>query len=355
MQPGCKFGVAMAAEKAQKTDLPSSQSVPSDLDLSGPVIIGTRGSPLALAQAHETRKRLLAAHGVERVAEEHGAENGGVLTEDDIKIEVISTAGDRIQDKALRDFGGKGLFTKEIEEALADGRIDLAVHSMKDVQTQLPEGLHIAATLPREDVRDAFISPKAARLEELAAGAVVGTASLRRQAQVKLKRPDLEVVTFRGSVQTRLEKLERGEVDATFLAVAGLNRLGLTDVVTSRIEPDVMLPAVAQGAIGIECRMGDARVEALLQPLNCAETALRVGAERAFLARLDGSCRTPIAALARLEAGQMTLEGQILAPDGSRAFYDQVSGDAADGAALGVELAERLIEAAGPEFLAAMV
>lgn len=346
MQPGCKFGVAMAAEKAQKTDLPSSQSVPSDLDLSGPVIIGTRGSPLALAQAHETRQRLLAAH---------GAEHGGLLTEDDIKIEVISTAGDRIQDKALRDFGGKGLFTKEIEEALADGRIDLAVHSMKDVQTQLPEGLHIAATLPREDVRDAFISPKAARLEELVAGAVVGTASLRRQAQVKLKRPDLEVVTFRGSVQTRLEKLERGEVDATFLAVAGLNRLGLTHVVTSRIEPDVMLPAVAQGAIGIECRMGDARVEALLQPLNCTETALRVGAERAFLARLDGSCRTPIAALARLEAGQLTLEGEILAPDGSRAFHDQVSGDAADGAALGVELAERLIEAAGPDFLAAMV
>ena len=308
--------------------------------------IGTRGSPLALAQAHETRDRLLAVH---------GEAAGGPLREDMIVIEVISTEGDRIQDRALREFGGKGLFTKEIEAALFAGEIDLAVHSMKDVQTSLPEGLHIAATLPREDVRDAFMSLAADHLDGLPQGAVVGTSSLRRQAQVKLRRPDLHVVTFRGSVQTRLKKLASGDVDATFLAVAGLNRLGLAEQITAAIEPDVMLPAVAQGAIGIECRVGDKRIETLLQPLTDVATEIRVMAERAFLKRLDGSCRTPIAGLAQLDGEALRFRGEILAPDGSRHFYTEQNGTRAEAEAIGVAAAERLIEEAGADFLAAMV
>ena len=308
--------------------------------------IGTRGSPLALAQAHETRDRLLAVH---------GEAAGGALTEEMIVIEVISTEGDRIQDRALREFGGKGLFTKEIEAALFAGEIDLAVHSMKDVQTRLPEGLHIAATLPREDVRDAFMSLTALHLDGLPGGAVVGTSSLRRQAQVKLRRPDLEVVTFRGSVQTRLEKLANGVVDATFLAVAGLNRLGLSEQITAAIEPDVMLPAVAQGAIGIECRVGDTRIENLLRPLTDVASETCVRAERAFLTRLDGSCRTPIAGLAELDDARMKFRGEILAPDGSEHFYTEENGDAADAEAIGIAAAERLIKQAGADFLAAMV
>jgi hydroxymethylbilane synthase len=316
------------------------------MDVQKSIKIGTRGSPLALAQAHETKDRLLAAHGTEA---------GGALSEDNIEIEIFTTAGDRIQDKSLRTFGGKGLFTKEIEDALLEGRIDLAVHSMKDVQTVLPEGLHIAAILPREDVRDAFISPKAGRIDDLPEGAVVGTASLRRQAQVKWFRPDLEVVTFRGSVQTRLEKLRKGEVDATFLAVAGLNRLGLSSEVTSFVEPDVMLPAVAQGAIGIECREGDDLIEALLAPLNSEATRICVDAERAFLRRLDGSCRTPIAALAQLDEDRLYLQGQVLAPDGGQEYSGEASRPMAENIDLGIEVAERLIKEAGEEFLAALV
>lgn len=308
--------------------------------------IGTRGSPLALAQAHETRDRLLAVH---------GEAAGGPLRDDMIVIEVISTEGDRIQDRALREFGGKGLFTKEIEAALFAGEIDLAVHSMKDVQTSLPEGLHIAATLPREDVRDAFMSLTTDHLDGLPQGAVVGTSSLRRQAQVKLRRPDLHVVTFRGSVQTRLKKLASGDVDATFLAVAGLNRLGLAEQITAAIEPDVMLPAVAQGAIGIECRVGDKRIENLLQPLTDVATEICVHAERAFLKRLDGSCRTPIAGLAQLDGEALRFRGEILAPDGGSHFYTEQSGTTAEAEAIGVAAAERLIKEAGAEFLAAMV
>lgn len=302
--------------------------------------IGTRGSPLALAQAYEVRDRLMVAHG---------------LTQDAIEIHIISTEGDRIQDKALREFGGKGLFTKEIEAALIDKSIDLAVHSMKDVQTQLPDGLHITAILPREDVRDGFISNTVSSFEDLPHGAVVGTSSLRRQAQVKDRRPDLEVVTFRGSVQTRLEKLERGDVAATFLAVAGLNRLGLQEKLTAAIEPEVMLPAVAQGAIGLECRQGDERIEALLAPLNDEETQICVTAERAFLRQLDGSCRTPIAALAILDGDALSFRGQILAPDGSVAYFDQREGLKADHVEIGLACARSLIEAAGPEFLEMLV
>ncbi len=302
--------------------------------------IGTRGSPLALAQAHETRDLLVHECG---------------FSKDQIKIEVISTQGDRIQDRALREFGGKGLFTKEIEAALLDGSIDLAVHSMKDVQTRLPEGLHIAAMLVREDVRDGFISPVAGDIGDLPQGAVVGTSSLRRQAQVREMRPDLEVITFRGSVQTRLEKLARGEVAATFLAVAGLNRLGLQDKITKEIEPDVMLPAVAQGAIGLECRVGDERVEALLAPLNDPGTVSSVAVERAFLTRLDGSCRTPIAGLALLNNDEIHFWGQILAPDGSQSFSECARGPASEAASIGIKVAEILIERAGPEFMASLV
>ena len=308
--------------------------------MDGPLILGTRGSPLALAQAYETRDRLKAAHG---------------FADEQIKIEVIKTQGDQIQDKALREFGGKGLFTKEIEDALLDGRIDLAVHSMKDVQTQLPEGLHICAMLPREDVRDGFISPVASDLMSLPQGSKVGTSSLRRQAQIKVVRPDLDVVTFRGSVQTRLEKLDRGEVAATFLAVAGLNRLGMKDQITCAIEPEEMLPAVAQGAIGLESRVGDERVERLLAPLNDETSFTVVSCERAFLKRLDGSCRTPIAALAKLEGERLSLRGQILAPDGSEEFSDHLTGSAREGQAIGILLAETLIDRAGPDFMAAMV
>lgn len=304
------------------------------------LVIGTRGSPLALAQAYETRQRLVAAHG---------------LLEENIRIEVIQTRGDQIQDKALRAFGGKGLFTKEIEEALLGGRVDVAVHSMKDVQTRLPEGLQIAAILPRADVRDAFISPVAASIDELPQGAVVGTSSLRRQAQLLNKRPDLEVVTFRGSVETRLSKLARGEVAATFLAVAGLDRLGLSEEITAKISVEDMLPAVAQGAIGIECRAGDERVGSLVAGLNDPVSAYRVTAERAFLAKLDGSCRTPIAGLASLDGEVLSFKGEILAPDGSKVFRGEASGPVAEAGEIGEAVASRLISEAGADFLAAMV
>ncbi len=302
--------------------------------------IGTRGSPLALAQAYETRDRLIKAHGIEEEA---------------IEIRVIKTTGDQIQDKALRSFGGKGLFTKEIEEALIEGKIDLAVHSMKDVQTELPDGLVIAATLARGDVRDGFISPHAASIDLLESGSRVGTASLRRQAQLKYMRPDLEVVTFRGSVQTRLEKLNAGDVQATFLAVAGLNRLGLSDKITKKMSVDDMLPAVAQGAIGIECRLGDHRIEGLLEALNDRDTGLQVSAERAFLQQLDGSCRTPIAGLCTLGETTLAFRGQILAPDGSQAFSRALKGPIDQGEALGIEVAKILMDEAGPEFMAALV
>lgn len=310
--------------------------------------IGTRGSPLALAQAHEVRARLMKVHD---------------LPLEQFEIIVLSTAGDRIQNKPLSEFGGKGLFTKEIETALLDRQIDLAVHSMKDVQTQLPDGLHIACMLPREDVRDGFISLLYGDIDQLPEGAIVGTSSLRRQAQLKEKRPDLDVVMFRGSVQTRLDKLGRGDVSATFLAVAGLNRLEMASHLTKAIATDVMLPAVAQGAIGVECRVGDERIEQLLRPLNDAATSLCVSAERVFLRRLDGSCRTPIAALAELEddeakdvnSRRMKFRGQILAPDGSASFFEERDGFASDAQKIADEVALSLIERAGPDFLAALV
>lgn len=301
--------------------------------------IGTRGSPLALAQAHETRDLLVAAH-------------DDLLT-DDVEIVVISTKGDRVQDRALSEIGGKGLFTEEIEAGLSDGSLDIAVHSMKDMPTELPDGLIIPCLLPREDVRDVFISNKASRLQDLPQGAVIGSASLRRQAQIKNQRPDLEVVTFRGNVQSRLRKLEEGIVDATLLAQAGLNRLDMAHVATETLSIEQMLPAVAQGAIGIECREGDKRVLDYLAPLACADTMACVTAERAVLAALDGSCRTPIAALATLNDGTISLRALVLRPDGSEALETTREGPVSDALALGEDAGAELKQRAGPDFMTA--
>jgi hydroxymethylbilane synthase len=302
--------------------------------------IGTRGSLLALAQANEVKARLMAAHGFD---------------ESTIEIRVIKTTGDRIQDRPLSEAGGKGLFTKEIEEALISREVDLAVHSMKDMQTELPDALVIGAVLPREDVRDAFLSLKYASLAEMPRGAIVGTSSLRRQAQVKQLRPDLQVVGFRGNVQTRLRKLEEGVADATFLACAGLKRLGIADRVTAAVSSEQMLPAVAQAAIGIEIRRNDERVEKLIAPLNHEQTAICVTAERAYLAKLEGSCRTPIAGLAELDGATLKFRGQILTPDGRQSYTTEQSGPARDAAAIGVRAADELLSRAGRDFFTAVV
>lgn len=305
-----------------------------------PLRIGTRGSPLALAQAHETRDRLIAAH-------PHLAAPGA------IEIVVFKTTGDRILDRTLAEAGGKGLFTKELEEALFDGRADLAVHSMKDVPTQLPDGLEIATLLPREDPRDAFFARSGSGLADLPAGSVVGTAGLRRQAQVLELRPDLKIFPLRGNVQTRLSKLDAGEVDATLLALAGLRRLGLTERITAVLEPETMLPAVAQGAIGIEIRSDDATTRALLAPLNCAETMVRVTAERALLAALDGSCRTPIAALAVLDGDDLHLRAKVLSPDGRSIFRAERRGKATDAESLGADAGAEIRAQLPPDFFVA--
>ncbi len=300
-----------------------------------PLNIGTRGSPLALAQAHETRSRLMAAFD---------------LPEQAFHIAVIKVTGDQIQDRALKDIGGKGLFTREIEEALLAGEIDIAVHSMKDMPTLQPEGLILNTYLPREDVRDAFVSPGYATLSDLPQGAVVGSSSLRRRAQLAHRRPDLQLVEFRGNVQTRMKKLGEGVAHATFLAMAGLNRLGMTNMARGGIAVTEMLPAVAQGAIGIERRLGDARATDMLAAIHDHDTGLRLVAERAYLLRLDGSCETPIAGLAVLEGDQLWLRGEILRPDGSKVIAGEVRGAAADGAALGTDLAAQLLAQAGPGF-----
>ncbi|MEL6288957.1 MAG: hydroxymethylbilane synthase [Pseudomonadota bacterium] len=310
---------------------------------STPLRIGTRGSPLALAQAHEVRDRLVAAHGIDPVT---------------IDIVVVEVTGDRIQDKALRSFGGKGLFTKEIEEALLASRIDLAVHSMKDVPTRHQSGLGLAAILEREDPRDAFVSRRFATLADMPAGTKIGTSSLRRAAQVRKARPDLEVVEFRGNVQTRMRKLDEGIADATFLAVAGLNRLDAADTITRAMPPDEMLPAVAQGAIGVEIRLDDARTRDLLAPLHHHESGMRVTAERAFLAELDGSCRTPIAGFAALDAGTMAFHGEVLLLDGSEQHAVEANapvGDDDAAAKFGTKVGETLRERAGADFLAQIV
>jgi len=304
-----------------------------------PLLIGTRGSPLALWQANHVRALLIAAHG---------------LGDDAIALEPITTSGDRIRDKPLRNFGGKGLFTKEIDEALLNGAVDLAVHSMKDLPTDLPPGIVIAAVLKRGDVRDAFISARGETLTALPPGAVVGSSSLRRQAQVKRLRPDLQVIDFRGNVETRIAKLERGIVDATLLALAGLNRLGLAGHVTSILSTDEMLPAVAQGAIGIACRGNDVLTRDLLQALNDDSTATAVACERAFLAQLDGSCRTPIAGLAEISGDALRFRGLVLNLEGTEWHEIEGLGRPEDAARIGAGAGRELLVLAGPNFLSSL-
>lgn len=300
-----------------------------------PLRIGTRGSPLALAQAYETRDRLMKAH---------------ELPEDAFQIEVIKTTGDKVQDRALSEIGGKGLFTKEIEEALLDGRIDIAVHSMKDAPTWRQPGLMLTTYLKREDARDAFICGSHQGIDQLPKGAVVGTSSLRRRAQLLARRPDLQTVEFRGNVQTRMKKLADGVAAATFLACAGLNRLGHDDAMIQPIETDVMLPAVAQGAIGIEARESDVDTIALLAPLDDRPTRTQLEAERAFLTALDGSCRTPLAGLSILNGDRISFRGEILRPDGSERYETSRVGPISDAEALGADAAAELRAKGGPNF-----
>jgi hydroxymethylbilane synthase len=274
------------------------------------------------------------------------------LDPDRIEIVVIRTTGDRIQDRPLSEAGGKGLFTKEIEEALLERRIDLAVHSSKDMPTVLPDNLVLSAFLPREDPRDAFISRKKTALDELPPGALIGTVSLRRQALLKHKRPDLEIVPLRGNVETRLRRIDEGAADGTLLALAGLKRLGLTDAITEVLDTDEFLPAVGQGAIGIETREDDAETRALLDSINHVETATALAAERAFLAVLDGSCRTPIAGHAAVVNGSLRFRGMIVKPDGSEALETSRSGSVKDAEQLGADAGRELKGRAGPGFFA---
>jgi hydroxymethylbilane synthase len=297
--------------------------------------LGTRGSPLALAQARMVREALARANGFDP---------------EQVEIQVIRTSGDRIQDRLLADAGGKGLFTKEIEEALDAGSIDLAVHSSKDMPTALPSGLVLSAFMPREDPRDAFISRKAQSIAELPRGATVGTASLRRQAMMKRLRPDLVIVPLRGNVETRLRKLDEGVADATLLALAGLKRLGLAGHATAVLDASEFLPAVGQGAIGIETRESDARTRDLLAPINHTDTFDALAAERAFLAVLDGSCRTPIGGHATVSAGRLRFRGMIIKPDGSEAFEASREGDVRDAVKLGADAGGELKRRAGPDF-----
>jgi hydroxymethylbilane synthase len=298
--------------------------------------IGTRGSPLALAQARETRARLMAAHSMD---------------EDQFEIVVISTTGDQIQNRPLAEIGGKGLFTKEIEEALFAESIDLAVHSMKDMPAIVPEGLSFAAILPREDPRDAFISVKAKRLQDLPEGAVLGSSSVRRNAQALALRPDLRSVQFRGNVDTRLRKLSEGVADATFLAVAGLNRLGLSHHISAIMEMEEMLPAVAQGAVAIEVKTASRKARALVEAIHDKASGIAVSCERAFLATLEGSCRTPIAGHATVNGTAVTFKGQALTLDGRETFAHANAGTSKDAVAMGIEAGERVKQLGGEKLL----
>ena len=296
--------------------------------------IATRKSPLALWQAEHVAAGLRAA-------------NPGLHVE----LVPMTTKGDQILDSPLSRIGGKGLFVKELEQGMLADVADIAVHSMKDVPAELPPGLHLAVILPREDPRDAFLSMRYAGVDALPEGARVGTASLRRQCQLKARRPDLEILTLRGNVGTRLGKLESGEYDAIILAAAGLKRLGLGDRITKTLSTQESLPAIGQGAIGIECRADDERINALLAPLNHAETSTRVSAERAFNARLGGSCQVPLAGHAELVEGQLSLRGLVGRPDGSRVVAAGRWGSPADAEAVGTALAEELLAAGADEIL----
>ena len=309
--------------------------MPQSVGATSHIRLGTRGSPLALHQARLVQARLAAAYGLDPAQ---------------VAIEVIRTTGDQIQDRPPAEFGGKGVFTKEIEEALAAGRIDLAVHSAKDVPTFLPAGLMLAAYLPRADARDAFVSPKANALAALPPGATVGTSSPRRQAMVKRLRPDLRIVPLRGNVETRLRKLDEGAADATVLALAGLKRLGLESAARSIFEPNEMLPAVGQGAIAIETRADDTATRDWLAPINDPDTAFALAAERAFLAVLDGTCRTPIGGHAIILAGRVQIRGMILKADGSEVHETVRDGPLSEAASVGAEAGRDLKARASADF-----
>jgi len=299
-----------------------------------PLRIATRKSQLALWQAEHVAELVRRLH-------------------PDMVVELlpISTKGDRIQDRSLAAIGGKGLFIKELETALEDRRADVAVHSMKDVPGDLPDAFVIAAVLPRLDARDALISCRALRLEDLPQGARLGTSSLRRQAQLLAARPDLAIEALRGNVDTRLRRLEAGELDAIVLACAGLIRLGLESRITARLDPEVSLPAVGQGVIGIECRADDSSTCNALHALDDAATRTAVEAERAFARRLAGSCQSPIAAYARMDRDQLRLDGLVAEPDGSRLLRDSITGSSANPRLLGEQLAERVLAAGAGELL----
>lgn len=301
-----------------------------------PIRIGTRGSRLAMLQAEAVRDAL---------AEKHG------FAAEDLEVVAIRTSGDRIRDRPLAEVGGKGLFSKEIERALGAGEVDLAVHSAKDMETFLPDGLTIGAVLAREDPRDALIAHKATSLDGLPEGALVGSASLRREALLKRARPDLRFALLRGNVPTRLQRIEAGDFDATLLAAAGLRRLGLTERITALLETDDFLPACGQGVVAVECRADDAGIRELLTAIDHRETALALVCERAFLAALDGSCRTPIAGYARPENGHLHFHGKLLSEDGSALCEAGVSGRAEDAEALGQEAGEEIRSKAPPDFL----
>lgn len=291
-----------------------------------PIRIATRKSPLALWQAEHVRARLLALHpGLQ------------------VELLTMSTQGDRILDSPLAKIGGKGLFVKELEQGMLDGRADLAVHSMKDVPSELPEGLIIGAILEREDPRDAFVSNRYSSVDDLPEGARVGTSSLRRQSQLRARRPDLRILDLRGNVGTRLGKLDDGEYDAIVLACAGLKRLGLTERISLELTPEEMLPAIAQGVIGIECRVNDDRVHSLIEPLNHVETRQRTNAERAMNATMAGGCQAPVAGYSVLNEGVIELRGLVGRPDGSNIIRGDVRGSPAHATALGKQLADDLL------------
>jgi len=334
------FGLIATASAFSFTGTPvkNAISVHSENTMSMSALrIGTRGSPLALAQAYETRKRLMEAF---PELQEEGA----------IELCVMKTQGDMILDKALSEIGGKGLFTKELDVALLGNEVDICVHSMKDVPTWLPEKTVLPCNLPREDTRDAFISPNAGSIAELKDGSVVGSASLRRQAQLLAKNPTLKVVNFRGNVQTRLRKLDEGIVDATLLAIAGLRRMDMADVATCVLEMDEMLPAVAQGAIGIQCREDDERSLKYLAALNHMDTHIAVNCERAFLDALDGNCKTPIAGQAWIKDDKLFFKGLIAKPDGSELLECTREGSIADAVEMGKDAGKELLTRAGPAF-----
>ena len=298
--------------------------------------LGTRGSPLALWQAHAVRDALVKAHGWPQEA---------------VEVQVIRTTGDAITDRALAQAGGKGLFTKELEEALLDRRIDLAVHSAKDMATRLPDGLHLVGYLPRADVRDALILREGSSLRDLPPGAKIGTASLRREAQLRRVRPDLKVSLLRGNVHTRLGKVESGEFDGTLLALAGLTRLGLADKASAVLDVTDFLPAVGQGAVAIETRFGDIAVDALIVPVVCPATGLAVRVERAYLGELDGSCRTPIGGLAEVIGDEIRFRGAVLSPDGTR-YYEIVRyGSTSRALELGIAAGQEMRAMVPPELI----